>query len=157
MRLRLIAVGQKMPAWVESGCQDYTQRLPREFRFELIEVPLGRRSGNNPDIARARREEGEKVLRHLGRDSRTVALDERGASWSSQDLAAQLAQWQLDGRDVNLLIGGPDGHDPEVMARADQRWSLSKLTLPHAMVRVLLIEQIYRAHTLNIGHPYHRE
>lgn len=155
MRLRLIAVGGRMPDWVQTAFDDYVRRLPRELRMELVEIPLAVR-GKNADIARARQLEGERVLKALPENMRTVALDERGAGWSSLDLADQLKRWQQDGRDVALLVGGPDGHAPEVIKRAEQKWSLSPLTLPHALVRVLIAEQIYRATTLIAGHPYHR-
>jgi 23S rRNA (pseudouridine1915-N3)-methyltransferase len=155
MRLRLIAVGGRMPDWVQTAFDDYVRRLPRELRMELVEIPLAVR-GKNADIARARQLEGERVLKALPDNMRTIALDERGAGWSSLDLADQLKRWQQDGRDVALLVGGPDGHAPEVIRRAEQKWSLSPLTLPHALVRVLIAEQIYRATTLIAGHPYHR-
>jgi 23S rRNA (pseudouridine1915-N3)-methyltransferase len=155
MRLRLIAVGGRMPDWVQTAFEDYVKRLPREVRLELVEIALATR-GKNADIARARQLEGERVMKALPDGVRTVALDERGASWSSLDLAEQLKRWQQDGRDVALLVGGPDGHAPEVLKRAEQKWSLSPLTLPHALVRVLIAEQIYRATTLLAGHPYHR-
>jgi 23S rRNA (pseudouridine1915-N3)-methyltransferase len=155
MRLRLIAVGGRMPDWVQTAFDDYVRRLPRELRMELVEIPLAVR-GKNADIARARQLEGERVLKALPDNMRTIALDERGAGWSSTDLADQLKRWQQDGRDVALLVGGPDGHAPEVLKRAEQKWSLSPLTLPHALVRVLIAEQIYRATTLIAGHPYHR-
>ncbi|MDB5969407.1 MAG: rlmH [Hydrocarboniphaga sp.] len=144
-----------MPDWVRTAFDDYVRRLPRELRMELVEIPLAAR-GKNADIARARQIEGERVLKALPDGLRTVALDERGASWSSLDLADQLKRWQQDGRDVALLVGGPDGHAPDVLKRAEQKWSLSPLTLPHALVRVLIAEQIYRATTLIAGHPYHR-
>lgn len=154
MRVRLIAVGGRMPDWVESACEDYRRRLPRELRFELVEIPLAVR-GKNADIAHARQQESERSLKTAG-DACLVALDERGQAWSSTELAGMLKRWQLGGRDVALLIGGPDGHAPEVLEQAQQRWSLSRLTLPHALVRVLVIEQLYRATTLIAGHPYHR-
>lgn len=150
MRLRLVAIGTRMPAWVEAGFQDYAQRLPpRELRLELLELPLAARGD------RARQVEGEKLLERT-RDHHRVVLDERGSAWTSTELAARLNAWMQNGRDVALLVGGPDGHSPEVIAAADERWSLSRLTLPHALVRVLLAEQLYRAWSLNANHPYHR-
>lgn len=157
MRLRVIAVGQRMPGWVNEAWRDYVMRLPRGLQPELTEIPLGSRSGRNADMVRAKQAEGERVLKALPKQGRVVALDERGDAWSSLQLAAQLADWQQQGEDVSLLIGGPDGHDAQVLQRAQGLWSLSRLTLPHAMVRVLLAEQLYRAWTLNTGHPYHRE
>ncbi len=155
MRIHLIAVGERPPVWVRDGYADYAKRLPKPYAPELVELPLGKRSKSS-DPARAIADEGEAVLRALPKQARVVALDERGAAWSSVDLSKQLNAWQHDGRDVALLIGGPDGHAPEVQRRADQRWSLSPLTLPHALVRILVIEQLYRAWTLLAGHPYHR-
>ena len=154
MKLRLIAVGTRMPAWVTAGFEDYAQRLPRELKLELVELPLAVR-GKNADLERAKHSEGEKLLER-SRDSHRVMLDERGAAWTSTDLATRLKAWMQNGRDVSLLIGGPDGHSAEVQKLADERWSLSKLTLPHALVRVLVAEQLYRAWSLTANHPYHR-
>jgi 23S rRNA (pseudouridine1915-N3)-methyltransferase len=139
-----------MPAWVDAGFQDYAQRLPsKELKLELVELPLAQRG------ERARQTEGQKILERT-RDHHRVVLDERGATWSSTDLAARLKTWMQNGRDVALMIGGPDGHSSEVLASADEKWSLSKLTLPHALVRVLVAEQLYRAWSLTANHPYHR-
>lgn len=154
MKLRLIAVGERMPAWITAGFEDYAARMPRELRLELVEVPLALR-GKNADLARARRAEGEKLL-DRARGCRIVVLDERGESWSSTELAAGLRRWMQEGRDVALLVGGPDGHSAEVLEVAQERWSLSRLTLPHALVRVLIAEQLYRGWSLLANHPYHR-
>lgn len=155
MKLRLVAIGTRMPDWVEAGFADYTRRLPPEFGFTLHEIAVTPR-GKNADIARLKRDEGEKLLKSLPREARLVTLDERGKQWSTPELAARLAAWQQDGRDVTLVIGGPDGHAPEVLARADESWGLSKLVLPHALVRVFVAEALYRAWSLNTHHPYHR-
>lgn len=144
-----------MPRWVEQGFDDYARRMPAECRLALQEIPLGRR-GKGADTARARRAEGERMLAALPADARTVALDERGRQMSSPDLARELSQWLQQGRDVALLVGGPDGLDAAVAARAESTWSLSRLTLPHALVRVLVAEQLYRAWTILARHPYHR-
>lgn len=152
--MRLVAVGTRMPAWITTGFDDYAARLPRELKLELVEIPLAVR-GKNADLERAKNSEGDKLLER-SRDLHRVMLDERGASWTSPDLAERLKQWMRNGRDVALLVGGPDGHSAEVQAAADERWSLSKLTLPHALVRVLIAEQIYRAWSLTANHPYHR-
>lgn len=154
MKLRLVAVGTRMPTWVTAGFEDYALRLPRELRLELVELPLAVR-GKNADLARARQAEGQKLL-DRSRDSHRVVLDERGAPWTSHELAMRLQAWMQQGRDVSLLVGGPDGHSAEVQQSADERWSLSRLTLPHALVRVLLAEQVYRAWSLTANHPYHR-
>ncbi len=155
MRMRLISVGGRMPDWVDAAWSDYVKRLPREFRLELVELPLAQR-GKNADIARAKQNESDRVLKAVPEGARIVALDERGEHWTSIELAEQFKRWQADGREVCLLVGGPDGHAPEVLQKAQQKWSLSRLTLPHALVRVLLAEQLYRATTLLAGHPYHR-
>ena len=155
MRVRLIAVGTRMPAWVEAGFAEYAQRLPRELRLELVEVPVEAR-GKNADIPRLREAEGEKMLRAAGRDSRIVAFDERGDTLDSLGWSRALPQWLQDGRDVALLVGGPDGLSPACLAAAAARWSLSRLTFPHPLVRVLIAEQLYRAWSVTQNHPYHR-
>lgn len=155
MRIRLIAVGTRMPAWVEQGVAEYQPRLPREWRFELVEIPVAAR-GKNADIARLKQAEGEKMLKAVPAGAQVIALDERGESLATVDWAKAVQGWQREGRDVALLIGGPDGMAPECLARAERRWSLSKLTLPHGLVRVMVLEQLYRAWSLAAGHPYHR-
>jgi 23S rRNA (pseudouridine1915-N3)-methyltransferase len=155
MEIHLLAVGTRMPAWVESGFADYAQRLPRELKLLLTEIPLAQR-GKNADLARAKQQEGERLLARVPRGARLIALDERGESWTSAELARQLQSWMESGQAAALLVGGPDGHADEVLQRARQRWSLSRLTLPHALVRVLVAEQIYRAWSLLAHHPYHR-
>lgn len=155
MRARLISVGERMPAWVADGFAEYRKRLSRELPLELVEIPLGQR-GKGRDAARAIADEGAAVLGALPKGIHIVALDGRGKSWSSEQLAAQLAAWRMAGRDLAILIGGPDGHAADVLARADQRWSLGPLTLPHMLVRLIVAEQLYRAMSINAGHPYHR-
>lgn len=155
MKLRLLAAGTRMPDWVTTAFRDYAGRLPPESRLELVEIPLGKRQGNNPDLVRARRAEGEKMLAAAGGD-RLIALDVSGRAWSTEKLARQLADWRNGGRDIALCIGGPDGLDPAVVQRAEAKWSLSPLTLPHALVRVIAAEQIYRAWSILHNHPYHR-
>ncbi|GAP66250.1 rRNA large subunit m3Psi methyltransferase RlmH [Mizugakiibacter sediminis] len=155
MRARILSVGERMPAWVAGGYAEYEKRLSRDLKLELVEIPLGNR-GKGRDPARAIAEEGAAVLAAIPRDAQVIALDGRGQAWSSEDLARQLAHWRMAGRDLVFLIGGPDGHAPEVLARADQRWSLGPLTLPHMLVRLVLVEQLYRAATIVAGHPYHR-
>ena len=155
MRVRLIAVGTRMPKWVEAGVAEYEPRLPREWRFELVEIPVAKR-GDNPDLARLRQAEGGKMLRAIPAGADVIAFDERGESLGTLDWARAVQGWQQHGRDVALLIGGPDGLAPECLARASRRWSLSKLTLPHALVRVFVVEQLYRAWSVAANHPYHR-
>lgn len=155
MKIHLIAVGTRMPAWVETGFADYAGRMPRECRLQLVEIPAAER-GKNADIARAKQAEGEKILKAIPRDAQVIALDERGDALGSPDWAREMQAWLQSGRDTCLLVGGPDGHAPEVLQRADRRWSLSKLVLPHPLVRVLVAEQLYRAWSLLSNHPYHR-
>jgi 23S rRNA (pseudouridine1915-N3)-methyltransferase len=155
MRIVLVAVGEKPPAWVREGFAEYGKRLPRPFAPELVELPLGAR-GKGRDPTRAIAEEGERVLAALPKNAHVVALDERGKAFSSVELSKQFEAWQLGGRDVALVIGGPDGHAPAVLARAEQKWSLGPLVLPHMLVRLVVVEQLYRAWTIATGHPYHR-
>jgi len=155
MRARIIAVGERMPGWVAEGFAEYRKRLSHELPLELLELKPGTR-GKGRDDARAMQDEGAAILAALPRDTHVIALDGGGKMWSSEALAAQLAQWRMAGRDLAFLIGGPDGHAPDVLARADQTWSLVPLTLPHMLVRLVLAEQLYRATTIMAGHPYHR-
>ncbi len=155
MQINLIAVGTRMPAWVEQGYQEYARRLPRECALVLKQIPLGPRGKSRP-LAHALQEEGRRMLAALDARQRVVALDVAGQSWSTLQLARELGEWMGSGEDVSLLVGGPDGLDPPCLARAQRRWSLSPLTLPHPLVRVLLAEQLYRAWSLINGHPYHR-
>ncbi len=155
MRTRLISVGERMPAWVAEGFAEYRKRLSRELPLELIEVALGNR-GKSRDAVRAMADEGTAVLAAIPADTHVVALDGRGKTWSSEQLAAQLGEWRMLGRDLAILIGGPDGHAEGVLKRANQRWSLGPLTLPHMLVRLIVAEQLYRATTILAGHPYHR-
>lgn len=163
MRIYLIGVGRRMPDWVEAGYREYAKRLPSECALHLIEVePLhrgksGARAGSRASGAElAREEEAQRIERCIPKGAGLVALDGRGQGWSTEDLARQLAAWMGEGRDHALLVGGPDGLSESLLSRADQRWSLSRLTFPHPLVRVILAEQIYRAWTLLKGHPYHR-
>ncbi|MGD8842890.1 MAG: 23S rRNA (pseudouridine(1915)-N(3))-methyltransferase RlmH [Gammaproteobacteria bacterium] len=155
MQIRLIAAGSRMPGWVSEGFREYARRMPRECTIALTEIPLGRRGKSQP-VERAIDEEGRRMLSAVGERQRVIALDVAGRGWSTEQLAGQLRGWLQDGRDLSLLIGGPDGLAADCLARAELRWSLSPLTLPHPMVRVLLAEQLYRAWTLVSGHPYHR-
>ncbi|KXS37430.1 23S rRNA (pseudouridine(1915)-N(3))-methyltransferase RlmH [Modicisalibacter tunisiensis] len=155
MKVRLIAVGNRMPDWVERGVDEYRKRLPRDFALEIVEITPGAR-GKNADVARAVALEGQRMRDRLRGDELTVALEVGGKAWSTEWLAREADDWRHSGRDVALLVGGPDGLEPGLSAAADQRWSLSALTLPHPMVRLILAEQLYRAWTLLVGHPYHR-
>lgn len=152
MQLSLCAVGRKMPGWVQQGAAEYQKRLPRQWQFAVRETA----QANLGSAALNKVKEGEALLATVPASAHIVALDNRGASWSTRELATQLQSWQELGKPVALLIGGPDGLDDNTLASANQQWSLSELTFPHPLVRVLVIEQIYRAHSLLINHPYHR-
>ena len=155
MKLKLLAVGTRMPGWVESGCTEYGKRMPPELRIETIEIALGARGKNQP-ASKAIEKESQALLKVIGDQDFVVALDVLGRSMSTEKLAANLSDWQMNGRDICLLIGGPDGLSSECLARANMRWSLSDLTMPHPLVRIVLMEQLYRAWTINANHPYHR-
>ena len=155
MRIHLVAVGNRMPAWVTDAYYEYAKRLPRECELVLKEIAPGKR-GKTVNIARVTEDEGDRMLAALPRDVYVVALDVAGKEWSTPELAEALARWLESGRDVALLVGGPDGLSPACLKRANQRWSLSKLTFPHPIVRIILAEQIYRAWSILQHHPYHR-
>jgi len=156
VQIHLIAVGHKMPKWVVDGYQEFSKRLPAECKLKLVEIAPGRRS-KSAAVKRAIQDESSRMLAAIPKNAKVVALDERGKLWTTRQLAAQLEEWMSEGRDISLLVGGPDGLSDECRARAEQQWSLSPLTLPHAMVRVLLAEQLYRAWSVMKGHPYHRD
>ncbi len=156
MQIQLINVAQKLPDWVEAGCSDYLRRMPRELGLALVTVPLA--SSRSRQSAERRRElEGEQILAKLRAGSLNIALDEGGAAWSSADWSAQLERWMNEFAQVNLIIGGPDGLSPKCLEACRQRVSLGRMTMPHALVKVVLLEQLYRAWTIYQGHPYHRE
>ena len=156
MHIRLLAVGDRQPAWVDEAFGKYSERMPREWRFRIDAIATAQRHKNDRS-GRAVDREGEQLLQKLNSTEVAVLLDERGRQLSSKDLAVKLGDWQSDGRDVCFIIGGPDGVSDAVRQRAGFTWSLSQLTLPHGMARVLLTEQLYRAWSLQTGHPYHRE
>jgi len=155
MLIDLISVGQKMPAWVDSGYQEYARRMPKECRLQLTEIAAGKR-GKNADIERITRDEGERMLKVLPKKTQVCVLDVKGKPWSTEQLARQLSSWMQDGRDMALLVGGPEGLADSCLQRADIKWSLSSLTFPHPLVRIIVAEQIYRAWSLLNNHPYHR-
>jgi len=156
MRMRVIAVGTRMPAWVRSACDDYLTRLGPELRVSLVEIEAAARTQTSAP-ARAIAAEAQRLLAALRPAEHVVALDEHGSQLSTRELAGWLKSRMQEGQDVAFLIGGPDGLAPEVLGRSHFRWSLSRLTLPHAMVRVVLAEQLYRAHSILANHPYHRD
>jgi 23S rRNA (pseudouridine1915-N3)-methyltransferase len=155
MHIRLLAVGDRQPSWVDEAFGIYTERLPREWKFRLDVIPTVRRNKNDKS-RQAMEAEGELILGKLGQSEQVVLLDERGKQLTSKALASKLSDWQIDGRDLCFVIGGPDGVADSCKQRADFTWSLSQLTLPHGLARVLFSEQLYRAHSLHTGHPYHR-
>ena len=144
-----------MPAWVTTGFSEYNKRMPREMRVDIVEISIGPR-GKGADLKRAIKKEGDAMLSAISNGAWVVALEVTGKTWSTEQLAEQMESWQLKGRNLCLLVGGPDGLDPRCSAMADQKWSLSALTLPHPMVRILLSEQLYRAWSIIQGHPYHK-
>ena len=154
MRIRLVSAGIRLPGWVNEGHAEYAKRLSG-YRYELIEVPAPRRSGG-ADIARAVATEGRRMLEIVGARDYVVALEVTGRAMTTSELARWLGARLADGRDLAFVIGGPDGLSPELLERADFRWSLSPLTWPHGLARIMVAEQIYRAQSLLQGHPYHR-
>lgn len=155
MRVRLVAVGNRMPDWVESGVEEYRKRLTQDITLDVVEIPAGKRV-KNADLARLTEKEGEQMLASLHNGEHVIALDVQGKSLSTEAMAARLGQLMQAGKPLALLVGGPEGLASACVARADEKWSLSPLTLPHPLVRVLLAEQLYRCWTLIKGHPYHR-
>ncbi|WP_353233916.1 23S rRNA (pseudouridine(1915)-N(3))-methyltransferase RlmH [Diaphorobacter ruginosibacter] len=155
MKILIVAVGQRVPDWAQTAYDDYAKRFPHEIKVELKAVKTEPRGSKSLETLYAA--ECERIEAAIPRGTRVVVLDERGTSLTTKALAQRLKDWQLSGDDVALVIGGPDGLEPAFRQAAHERIRLSDLTLPHAMVRVLLIEQLYRAWSVNAGHPYHRE
>jgi 23S rRNA (pseudouridine1915-N3)-methyltransferase len=155
MQIHLVAVGQRMPEWVEAGFGEYARRLPRECRLTLREIPAGRRT-KGADLKRLIEQEGARQLAAVPAGARVVALDRTGRQMNTEQLAAELKKRLAGGRDLVLLVGGPEGLSAECLKRADETWSLSLLTLAHPVVRVVVAEQIYRAWSILKGLPYHR-
>jgi len=157
VKFLVVAVGHRMPDWVTAGFEEYRRRMPREAPLGLVEIrPEPRPDAGAATIRRAVEAEGRKITAALPPRCTRVALDERGTPWSSEALARHVAQWQMSGGDVAFVIGGADGLSPELRQEADLQWSLSALTLPHGLVRVVLAEQLYRAVSILRNHPYHR-
>ena len=155
MKLLVVAVGQRVPDWAQTAWDDYAKRFPPELRVELKAVKTEPRGSKTLETLYAA--ERARIEAAVPRGARVVALDERGTSLTTLALAAKLKAWQLEGDDVALVIGGPDGLDPAFRQAAHERIRLSDLTLPHAFARVLVVEQLYRAWSINANHPYHRE
>jgi 23S rRNA (pseudouridine1915-N3)-methyltransferase len=155
MKIRIISVGHKMPEWVENACREYMKRMPREASVEIVEIkPDKRASGKNSNTVQE--SEAKRILEACGKDY-AIALDERGHEVTTLQLSERMTNWLAGGRDISLIIGGADGLHSDIKKNADWLWSLSKLTLPHGMVRIVLTEQLYRAWTVINHHPYHRE
>jgi len=155
VKINLISVGTRMPGWVETGIDEYRKRLPAEFELQLTEVPLGRR-GKGADVSQAIAKETEALLAKVKPGDHVIALEVEGRVLSTEAMAARMDAIRLDGRNVALLVGGPDGLGEECRRRANEKWSLSALTLPHPLVRIVVAEQVYRMWSILSAHPYHR-
>ena len=154
MRIRLLAIGNKMPDWITEGFEEYAKRFSSR-QLELVEIPAEKRT-KQADIARITEREGEKLLEAVKTGNVVIALDVKGKSWSTEQLAQKMQEWQNSGRHIDIFIGGPDGLSPACLQKADLSWSLSPLTLPHPLVRIVVAEQLYRAMSILQNHPYHR-
>ena len=156
MQIDLIAVGNRMPGWVELACKEYEKRLPKNIHFKLIEITPATRGKNN-SVNNFKKQEQDKIENCLDIRSVKIALDENGKSISSHSLSTHLQTWIDDNQHISFIIGGADGLSDDFKSNANQIWSLSEMTLPHGLARVMMMEQIYRAWTITQNHPYHRE
>ena len=156
MQIQVINVAQKMPAWVDTACNEYTRRLPRELALEFVTLPLSSRKSKQSSASLKQRESA-LIVEKLTKGSMNIALDENGDCWDSRQWSLQLKRWMFDFSQVNLIIGGPDGLSEACLTVCQQKVALGRMTMPHALVRVVLVEQLYRASTILQGHPYHRE
>ena len=155
MRIHLIAVGRRMPEWVSQGFSEYARRMPKHCQLDLVEINAGKR-GKNADLKRINRDEGQRLLDAVPAQARVIALERCGQQKSTTELASAMDQWLTQGQDVALLVGGPEGLSEQCIERADETWSLSKMTFAHPLVRVMLAEQLYRAWSILTNLPYHR-
>lgn len=155
MKIRLLTITHKSPSWIREGYEEYAKRLPPSCQLELIEIPAEKRF-SNADLRRITEREGEKMLNAIKPGHKIIAMDIKGSLWTTEQLAEQLSLWLQDGRHIDLLIGGPEGLSPACQLKAEQKWSLSPLTFPHFLVRLIVAEQIYRACSILQQHPYHR-
>src|SRR5579871_2838688 len=153
MLIRLLSIGNKMPEWVKLGYQEYAKRLPHACHLELVELPLTKRNHQRLSCIEV---EGEKLLATVKPNNRLIALDVKGEMWTTEQLSQKIQDWQQTGRNVDMLIGGPDGLSNQCLQQAEIKWSLSPLTLPHLLTRIFIAEQIYRAVSILQKHPYHR-
>jgi 23S rRNA (pseudouridine1915-N3)-methyltransferase len=156
VKIHLIAVGKKMPEWINTGYAEFSKRMPPELQINLIEITPSVRNKSTP-IEKNIKEEGERIQSAIPTDSKLIVLDEKGKDFSSIDLSKKMEDWLPQGQDISIIIGGADGIDDHIKKQADEKWSLSSFTLPHALVRVVIAEQLYRAWSILKGHPYHRE
>lgn len=156
MQLQIISVGQKMPQWVDTACNDYMKRLPRELSIQWTTLPLAQRKAKD-SADHFKQQEADLIKQKISPGSYNLALDEHGKHWRSQEWARHLEHWMQEYPKVNFIIGGPDGLSKPLLQSCHQRVSFGSMTMPHALVRVVLIEQLYRAWTITKGHPYHRE
>lgn len=156
MKVQIIAVGTKMPAWVNTGVDEFIKRFPKDMTVFFTEINAGKR-GKNADIKRILDSEGEATMAAIPKGNRIITLEVTGKPWTTPQLANQIETWKMDGRDVSILIGGPEGLAEQCIAASEQRWSLSPLTLPHPLVRIIAAEALYRAWSVTQNHPYHRE
>lgn len=156
MQINIIAIGKNMPDWVNQAVAEYSKRMPKDFAVSMTELPLIKRS-KTTNIEQIKSKESESLLAAVPAGSFKIALDEHGKLWDTKEVAQKLQVWRETYSSINLLIGGPDGLSKECLSEADLKWSLSPLTLPHPLVRVILAEQLYRAWSVLVGHPYHRE
>ena len=154
MRLRVLAIGQKMPAWVDQGVEEYARRMPREISVEWLDIAPAKRGSATREKYRV--QEAEAIEAKLSGKDYVVALDICGKAVSTELIAERFDQWQMQGEQISIVIGGPDGLHPNILKGAKERWSLGQITLPHPLVRVILAEQLYRAWSVQAGHPYHR-
>ena|SRR5579863_2727814 len=154
MRLVIVAVGRRMPQWIDAACEEFTRRVPPALRHQIIAVEPAKRG--TLSLERLLKEEGDRLLAAAPADAHLIALDRGGRERTTEDLARDLGEWRVRGRDVAFLVGGADGLCPQCLARVDDRWSLSRLTLPHALARLVVVEQLYRAYSILEGLPYHK-
>lgn len=155
MKLNILAVGHNMPSWVNAGVNEYLKRMSRECRLQITEIPPVKRNKSTP-TAKAMQQEAQAIHKRLDSQQHVIALEVLGKTLTSEQLAEQMRLWQQQGKHISFLLGGADGLSPDLSTQADERWSLSHLTLPHPLVRVLLVEQLYRAWSILNHHPYHR-
>lgn len=155
MKLKLLTIGEKMPSWVETGVAEYTKRLPQDLGFELLRLPMAKRA-KNKSVNQYKKQEADTLLNASDKSTRIIALDVLGKSISTETLTDKIVSWRQNADQVSLIIGGPDGLDPSVLSVANEKWSLSAMTMPHPIAQLVLVEQIYRAWSITQGHPYHR-